>query len=413
MRTGGLAGTTKYGSAFDLPSVQETQQILRGLEFWTRFLARAQRPKVVEVEQEIRRIANVVDRFYERLGPLNWIFHDTLSLSGVECILNETQAPGDSEQRLVDLYRDRENLRLKLIRLRSADGLRERFHQIERARELYESGKFDSCVLHLIAVMDGFVNDFEPEERKGLASRDPDTMVAWDSMVGHHMGLTNVLKTFTKTVKKRIDAPVFDVYRHGIMHGMVVRFDNVIVATKAWNMLFAVADWAEATKRSRMPAPRKSTIRDILQQLAENRRVRRALDTWSPTSYMRDDHGFKSHELHRLTSTFLSAWRDANFGALATLASHRIAKQKSQGQLAGELREDFDGCDLSEFEVIELENSAPALWLTRGTAVMNGKHGLFECRWRLEEQDGNSGFGSASSEWRLVFCDSRVWRHGR
>ena len=98
---------------------------------------------------------------------------------------------------------------------------------------------------------------------------------------------------------------------------------------------------------------------------------------------------------------------------MATLASHRIAKGKSKQRLAGELREDFDSCDLVEFEVTELENRAPAIWLTRGTAVMNGKHGLFECRWTLEDEDGGPGFGSASSEWRLVFCDSRVWRPGK
>ena len=403
----------KYGTAYDLPSVRETQKLLRGLKFWTLFIARDRRKEIVQAEQEVERIADVMDRFYERLGPRNWIFHDTLSLSGVESFLNETEEPEDSERRLVELYRDEQSLRIKLLRLRSVDGWSERFHMIERARKHYESDEFDSCVLHLIAVMDGFVNDFDPGKRKGLASREPDTMVAWDSMVGHHMGLTNVLKTFTKTVKKRKDDPVVEIYRHGIVHGMVLRFDNVIVATKAWNMLFAVADWAEATKRSRTPAPEKPTFRETLQRLAENRRVRRELDRWSPASCTRSDKGFENHELHERTNTFLSAWRDSNFGRMATLASHRIAKGKSKQRLAGELREDFDSCDLVEFEVTELENRAPAIWLTRGTAVMNGKHGLFECRWTLEDEDGGPGFGSASSEWRLVFCDSRVWRPGK
>ncbi len=354
-----------------------------------------------------------MDQFYERLGPRNWIFHDTLNLSGVESLLNETEEPEDSERRLVELYRDEKNLRIKLLRLRSVNGWSERFHLIERAHKHYQSDEFDSCVLHLISVMDGFVNDFEPEKRKGLASREPDTMIAWDSMVGHHMGLTNVLKTFTRTVKKRRDGPVFEVYRHGIVHGMVLRYDNVIVATKAWNMLFAVADWAEATKRSRAPAPEKPTFRETLQRLAQNERVRRELDGWLPASYTRGDKAFDNHELHERTNTFLSAWRDSNFGRMTTLASHRIAKGKSKQKLAGELRDDFDSCDLVEFEVTELENCAPAIWLTRGTAVMNGKHGLFECRWTLEDEDGGLGFGSASSEWRLLFCDSRVWRPGK
>ena len=238
-------------------------------------------------------------------------------------------------------------------------------------------------------------------------------MAAWDSMVGHHMGLTNALTTFTKTVKKRKDAEVFDIYRHGIMHGSIVKFDNVIVATKAWNMLFALVDWADATERANAPAPRNPTFRETVQQLADNRRVKRELDAWRPTSYTRGDDGFRDHELFYLTNTFLEAWRNSNFGALAALASRRIGKQKSKSRLAGELREVFDSCDLTEFEVAELEHCAPAIWLTRGTAVMNGSEGTFECRWLLEDADGKSGFGSGAAEWRLVFCDPSVWRSGK
>ena len=211
----------KYGTAYDLPSVREIQKLLRGLKFWTLFVARDRRKEIVQAEQEVERIADVMDRFYERLGPRNWIFHDTLSLSGVESFLNETEEPEDSERRLVELYRDEQSLRIKLLRLRSVDGWSERFHMIERARKHYESDEFDSCVLHLISVMDGFVNDFDPGKRKGLATREPDTMVAWDSMVGHHMGLTqcpeNIHKNSEETQGRSggRDLPSRDSARYG------------------------------------------------------------------------------------------------------------------------------------------------------------------------------------------------------
>ena len=119
---------------------------------------------------------------------------------------------------------------------------------------------FDSAAFHLIAVMDGFVNDFEPDVRRGLASRDPDSMTAWDSVVGHHLGLTNALKDYQKTIKKRVDEEVLELHRHGIVHGAITKFDNVVVATKAWNMLFAVADWATATTKARQPEAPKPTL---------------------------------------------------------------------------------------------------------------------------------------------------------
>lgn len=244
---------TLYGSARDLPSYQELSQQIQGGKLLTLFIAREQRKKLVEIEEQLKPLTRIVDDFYERLGSRNWIFHDMLNVNKVEQILAETSDAESAQERLVELYRDRDSTEWWIMRLRAHDGFRQRLHQIERAREHYDVGQFDSCVLQLIAVMDGFVNDFDPGERKGLHSRDPDDMAAWDSVVGHHMGLTHAMDTFTKTIKKRIDDEVFDVYRHGIMHGSVVNFDNVIVATKAWNMLFAVADWAEAKRKAAEP----------------------------------------------------------------------------------------------------------------------------------------------------------------
>ena len=86
-------------------------------------------------------------------------------------------------------------------------------------------------------------------------------MTAWDSVVGHHLGLTNALKAYKKTFKKRVDEEVYDLHRHGIVHGTITRFDNVVVATKAWNMLFAVVDWAAATGKARQPEAPKLTPR--------------------------------------------------------------------------------------------------------------------------------------------------------
>ena len=96
--------------------------------------------------------------------------------------------------------------------------------------------------------MGGYVNDLDPGARKGLTARDPDDMIAWNSIVGHHMGLTHVMKSFTKSIKKRIDEEVHDVYRHGIVHGSVVNFVNVVVATKAWNLLYSVVGWAQSPR---------------------------------------------------------------------------------------------------------------------------------------------------------------------
>ena len=58
----------------------------------------------------------------------------------------------------------------------------------------------------------------------------------------------------------------------------------------------------------------------------------------------------------------------------------------------------------------ELENTAAAIWVSRGEATVNGTPGTFECRWTMEETDGSFGYGSDSALRRLVFCAPTVWR---
>ena len=400
-----------YGSARDLPSYQELARQIQGGKLLTRIISRDLRSTFLDVEQQLNHLVTVVDGFYEWLGPRNWIFHDSLNVSAVEAILDQTSTCEEAEQRFIELYRDQGNLAFWTRRLRSVEGLRERSHQIERAREHYDADQFDSTTLHLIAVMDGFVNDFEPDKRRDLTSRDPDEMTAWDSVVGHHLGLTNALKAYKKTIKKRVDDKVYELHRHGIVHGMITKFDNVVVATKAWNMLFALVDWAAATKKARQPEEPKLTLGDLGRQVSANVRMKRKIEAWAPSRLSVSDDCFEDHEIHALTVKFLTNWRERNFGVLACFPSRQPSERETtQGQIAGRLRCDFEHFVLSEFRVTELENTAPAMWLSRGEATVNGIPGNFECRWIMEAADGGSGYGSDSAVWRLVFCNPTVWR---
>ncbi|MEV0650168.1 hypothetical protein AB0I28_33405 [Phytomonospora sp. NPDC050363] len=400
---------TAYGSARDLPSFRKMSQQIQAGKLITFFIARRQRAVLIDIERQMEHLADVVDRFYVRLGPRNWIFHDSLSVSTVEALLGETTTPEDAEARFIQHHRGLITQKFGLIKVRNVPGLRERFRLIERAARHYEVDEFDSCVLHLIAIMDGFVNDFQPVERKGLASRTPSEMVAWDSVVGHHLGLTHALKAFTRTVKKRVDSEVFELHRHGIMHGSIVNYNNAVVATKAWNMLFALADWANATVKSQTPVPPLPSFRDILRKVNENRKFKEKVAAWSPKKLDSREDAFEEHEIYQRTYAFLVGWRERNFGVLANYLGRRYSKDRRHSQLAGKLRQDFDGFQLAEFCIVGLEAEAPAIWISRGSATVNGRAGAFECRWALEAEDGSLGFGVDSAEWRLVFCSPVIW----
>ena len=95
--------TKPYGSARDIPSFRQMETQLQGMKLLTRVIARDQRKHLIEIERKMLRLTELVDDFYERLGPRNWIFHDYLSLDKIEALLSETSSVEAAESRLIDL----------------------------------------------------------------------------------------------------------------------------------------------------------------------------------------------------------------------------------------------------------------------------------------------------------------------
>ncbi|MBK7725892.1 MAG: hypothetical protein IPI33_11825 [Dehalococcoidia bacterium] len=111
-----------YGSAADLPSYRELTQEIQGFKLLTLFIARGQREEILVVERQMKRLTRVVDDFYERLGPRNWIFHDMLSVDSIEQLLAETSDAESAEERWIEMYRDPETMKWWTMRLRSYQG---------------------------------------------------------------------------------------------------------------------------------------------------------------------------------------------------------------------------------------------------------------------------------------------------
>jgi hypothetical protein len=65
---GGMARHEPYGSAADIPSIADMLQKIEGGKLLTRFIARDQRAKLVELERQVREHIAVIDRFYAVVG---------------------------------------------------------------------------------------------------------------------------------------------------------------------------------------------------------------------------------------------------------------------------------------------------------------------------------------------------------
>ena len=226
-------------------------------------------------------------------------------------------------------------------------------------------------------------------------------MVAWDSVVGHHMGLTHAHVSFTKTFRKTSSAPVTELYRHGIVHGMLTNFDNDIVAAKAWNRLFAVCDWATSRQKQRdEPTPRQSW-RELAGQIRENAEAKKALNQWRPWTAQRGDTAFDANEVVRLSRDFLDAWQARNFGRMAELMSPLVASE-TLGKTAGEVREAYFEKILKGFDLERVDHHAAALAyvdvdLTIGPDRLAGR-----MRWARGGPDGVTVTPNRPGAWRLM-----------
>jgi hypothetical protein len=320
-----------YRSALDLPGVAEMLQQIRGGKVLTRFIARRVRPDLVRIEKNVRKLAGLVASFYALLGPRHWIFHENLSTEKIGPLVQLSVE--EAERALIKIYKDSETLRFLIRMLMRFPQLQARMHLIERAHKDYVEGRYYSTVLVLLSVMDGFVNDFESKHR-GLHARGEDEMHAWDSIVGHHLGLTNAHRTFTKSFSRTSDEEVHELYRNGILHGNLVNFDNDIVATKAWNRLFAVADWATSRRKQSMPVKPEPSFRELLAKIKENAEAKKALDEWRPRAITEEEPDFANEPLYLRTAEYLVAWREKNYGRMAEFLSS-LVREDTHGPNCG------------------------------------------------------------------------------
>jgi hypothetical protein len=379
-----------YGSAADLPSFKKLQSDLASAKLLAG-LKPSLRPQLLEIEATMKQLVTAVDTFYTLIGARNWVFHQTLSVDKMQPALDANDAD-DVQAAVIAQYQDELALDVLVNQLKRLDDMRTRIPLLFKAKTDFRAGRYYSVVLLLISVMDGFVNDVE-RSRRGLHARDEDEMVAWDSVVGHHMGLRNAHRTFTRTFKATSDEEVFELYRNGIVHGNLTNFDNVIVASKAWNRLFAVVDWAESVEKAKVPDKPPATWASVAARLRQTSEDKKHIAAWQPRSASIDDADdgatlFEEPAVQAANELF-TYWMHSNFGGMS-FRMKPMTKPKSANELAGKTRSNFEGFKLDEFQITAASSVAAAVCSVTATLTVNGVECLSETRWVFEGKDGRS-----------------------
>ena len=268
----------------NLPSVVELKQQVRALSTVSSILRNKEtKEEMRKIKAKLDETLEIVERFYSILGKRNWVFSDALNLDRMKTILENDNAD-EAEKALISYFKEPGMLETQINRLHCFPDMRPRLPLLRKAEIDYREGRFYSSTLVVVTIMDGFVNDANKASRTGLHALKPEELASEDCVATVLAGLPSVQRIFTKTARRRIDTPLYEVQRHALVHGMATDFDNDIIASKAWCMLFAIADWKKSKEKVAVPEKDKpsfiDSVREFKASQAEVKKNRVLLDSW-------------------------------------------------------------------------------------------------------------------------------------
>lgn len=353
-----------HGSINSLPTVKKLRREASGLELFGCLLRNKETRETARgISAELDGLVSLIDGFYRLLGDRNWVFSDALNLEGMRAVVAEP-TPEAAERRLIEYLKGEGTLHGMITRLNRFPDMRPRMPLLERAERDYLEGRYYSSVLVTVSVMDGFVNDAFKSERRGLHAREAEELHTEDCVATIWDGLPSVQGEFTKAVRAREDGPVYEVHRHGIVHGMTTDYDNDVVASKAWCMFFAVGDWADSRvgeqgKAEEEPRDPIQVLRELSEKRARTAENSRRLDAWEKHHVKLEDLSGADAELVGSLHDFLEAWRAGNYGTVGSFFPNFAGR--TPGKQAGEARESYAPHPIEGYKIKEVDRPAAAV----------------------------------------------------
>ena len=367
----------------DLPSYKDLASQIEGVEslsaLWPLLrllrLVKTELPVSLEKIQSLKAQADdlitLPDRFNDAFAARGWVAYENLNLEVMKSAAEyaETGRTEQGEQELIEYYQSEENLRFCLMQMKAVRSWMPRAALAEKAKRDYLEGRYHASVPVVLALMDGLVSDVATT---GFFAQGTE-MEAWDSVAGHSTGLGVICKIFNKGRRKTTSEPIDQPYRHGIMHGRDLGYDNKLVATKCWAALFAIREWALKydAAQSRGDSSEKEEglweslrgLADIGAQLQENREVKRQLSEWKARDNLQDvllGGIFEEGSPEQVAEMALRSWKRGNYGAIAKLIS-RLSGKETLSKRAGRIRSQIEPKLAEEFEILAIKDQAAAI----------------------------------------------------
>jgi hypothetical protein len=180
---------------------------------------------------------------------------------------------------------------------------------------------------------------------------------------------------------------------------MVTKFDNPVVAAKAWNMLFSLSDWATSLNSRRPTDQERFSWRQLWQQLSHGATYRRSKRHFVPSRLDSRDPKFQDHEVVLAAREFLDSWQRGRWALVAKYMPPVLRGSRTEGQLALHTRDLFEPLKIQAWRLLAVEFDQVSSAVVRTTVTVEGeaRAAVFRMIYWLddervgvpEEQDGH------------------------
>ena len=416
---------------------------------------------------------DLVDNFYEFMHPMGWIYHRGLADDIIEGFLEDAVVQHDSEacsdcsgsfkckeaqeraaweqragEEMVEIYQSAETFGALYDMLKcvpNPGGEYERLfepyvYQIDVTRELWEQGYWVAVVNMILPIVDGAVQNFELKQSQsscGLASdsRKPETMVAYRSPVGHKYGLSYMLansyrgKGSSKT--RRAVPELLQEYellgkataaeleretklsRNRMLHGVAGYYHDPIIAAKAWNLLFSVADWAASVIRAdsldakSQHWPKPVTFVSLVANFKDYLIVEKPRRKFTPMELTPDSENFYDHPVAKRFMDFINVWEREHWGKVLSFTDSKFDFWGYERREVN-IKEYFLNYPISDFKFTRINLPSYRVAKVKGTATIQGKKVPLNFTLEFSNREGNShpSIPDNECEWYISTWDN-------
>lgn len=336
-----------------------------------------ERVNVKEMWEDYNEWAKLSDEFNAIFGDRAWIMYGNMNVDMAEEALTKAENEGmDAAEDLLVSYYDSKEVKRQIDRLRAGvKAFEPRSDLAYKAWRDYEEERYHACIPLVLALTDGMVTQTSVNElgyQRGFFHKTAD-FTAWDSIAAHEKGLERLadedlfLKSRGSTTTDHIEIP----YRHGIVHGMDLGFDNKIVAAKSWALLFAAGEWARKAEAGELEGPPETedesffeTINEAVEKHKKNEKRKEKMRDWTPREIEvgkdipedGDNAEYEKGTPERGLIEMLYYWREWKPGYLAP----KFIDRNGNGAEVSDIVDEFEEVSLESYRLKEVTDFAVA-----------------------------------------------------